>query len=359
MPVYSLRARKQEDGPLPTGSKALEKGLKRQIAQAAGSARTPKRDPLAHVNERFMQSVDVMGNIKGEAADGMLTPGLDDKGQAGRRAEKQGSGEGAAPEQEIQKGAAFLGPSSMDGLFEKKPGSESGLAKRFAQTAFQRGNMAAAVLSGSGQMMLFSSLKRTIGQSEPNNLRQRKLFESSASAKRNIAGTSTSKVVFNKGEGRSAVSLVVDVLRDARRSVDELAALAEGGNVLDEKSGAETLTRMYPFLSTSKEREMLLQYQEELADCSTGAAHAQRRLILSTAMKKTNLLIERKQQMKQRFVEHLKQISGKTEAAVVLFESQAFQEEMSAYLEQRLVEPPPEDEDAAQNTTNEQQSETM
>ena len=95
------------------------------------------------------------------------------------------------------------------------------MLQRFSETAFQRGTMSAAVLQGSGRMMLFSCLKKTIGQSQPNKWQQRKLFEK-ASPGRNAPGHNPDKVFFNRGFTDSAVGLVIDTLRDARRTVETM-----------------------------------------------------------------------------------------------------------------------------------------
>ena len=76
-------------------------------------------------------------------------------------------------------------------------------------------------------MMLFSCLKKTIGQSQPDKWQQRKLFEK-ASPMRNVPGHNPDKVVFNRGFTDSAVGLVVDTLRDARRTVEDMQGLVQG-----------------------------------------------------------------------------------------------------------------------------------
>ena len=77
------------------------------------------------------------------------------------------------------------------------------MVRRFSETAFQRGTLSGAVLEGTGQMMLFSCLKKTVGQSQPDKWQQRKLFEK-ASPMRNVPGHSPDKVVFNRGFTHSA-----------------------------------------------------------------------------------------------------------------------------------------------------------
>ena len=92
--------------------------------------------------------------------------------------------------------------------------------------------------------MLISCLKRTVGQSEPTKEQQRRLFEGS-SQQRNAANHTPDTIVFNRGFVCSAVGLVVDTLRDARRVVDSIANLATGKSNMGNAGGAETLQKMY------------------------------------------------------------------------------------------------------------------
>lgn len=209
---------------------------------------------------------------------------------------------------------------------------------RFAQVAFNRGTMASAVLRGSGKMMLFSCLKRTAGQSQPTNLRQRKLFEGS-SQRRNVSGHPPDQVLFNRGEADGAVGLVVDVLRDARRVVDSMTELASGKNQLGEGSGARTLQKAYPFLSDQQEQALLEEYRGKLE----AAKDPQSKAILQHAIVKTEALMEKKHQMKQRFIETLRSISDSANKALDAFTQPGFTEELLAMQGQEAAaaQPPP------------------
>ena len=72
-------------------------------------------------------------------------------------------------------------------------------------------------------------------------------------------------VVFNRGFTDSAVGLVVDTLRDARRTVEDMRDLALGKSEMGQ-AGADTLRTMYPFLDDSRDRELLEQYRDQLKE---------------------------------------------------------------------------------------------
>ena len=242
----------------------------------------------------------------------------------------------------------------MSSLYKPSPGDEAGtFADRFSQTAFSRGNMAGAVMRGNGEMMLLSSLKRTVGQTQPENYRQRMLFQSGTSAKRNIGGHRRDKVIFNKGEVYSAVGLVVDAAQNARRTVDTLAELAEGGNSLPEGSGAETLIKQYPFLSDERERGLLEKYSKASKQLG-GSDAAERRLVLEKAHQRTQALIAKKQQMRFGFTQHLRFLSGRAQQAAEVFEDEAFKQTLLSHIEEYNAAPPPPDDDGGKREDSEE-----
>lgn len=325
-----------------------EKLIKRQIAAAAGTEYFENRDPIYHITEDFQKTFDLMGSQKARERSAMLfqsnmspvTPGLssmegEENANPGRASQERTTGD---IEQERAQ-ARFGEQSSMDRLVEpsQAPGDQMFLS-RFTQMAFQRGTMAGAVLRGTGKMMLFSCLKRTVGQSQPLNFRQRKLFESS-SPRRNVAGHPPDQVMFNRSQVDGAVGLVVDVLRDARRVVDTMADLASGENALPGGSGTGTLQKMYPFLSDEKEQALLSQYQQQLA----GAQDVESKAILQHAIVKTQALIDKKQQMKQRFIVALRSVSDSAGAALAEFTQPGFAQELLNGLEEDLDQPEPPD----------------
>ena len=216
------------------------------------------------------------------------------------------------------------------------------MLKRFSETSFQRGTLSGAVLRGSGQMMLFSCLKKTVGQNQPDKWQQRKLFEK-VSPHRNSPGHNPDKLVFNRGFTDSAVGLVVDTLRDSRRVVDDMRAVVAGSfkNEAGFGGAASTLRKMYPFLDDSQERRLLEEYQAQLDGLEDGDP---KRSILHNALNRTHALMQKKAQMRVEFINKLRFISDRATEALEVFQAPGFAEQLHEALLQDLnPEEPPDD----------------
>lgn len=232
--------------PQPAAPKRerIVQSLRAQMTWAAGTEAFQHRDPFYHITESFQQTFDAMGQRHAEQLAG--------ESREGAKTER-----GGAPPQPD--------PASARSFYERSAPDDQDMILRFSETAFQRGTLSGAVLRGTGQMMLFSCLKKTVGQSQPDKWQQRKLFEKSA-VRRNTSGHAPDSVQFNRGFTDSAVGLVVDTLRDARRTVEDLRDLALGKSEMGTGAGASTLLTMYPFLDDSRERELLEQYRSQLRE---------------------------------------------------------------------------------------------
>lgn len=343
--MNGLQQRKKRAISAPQGAQSqLERTVRRQLAGAAGAEFFQNRDPIAHVTEDFQRTFDWIGSRKAQMLGTMEEGQLPEQspGMEGLEGTRDAPETRMGPLSGRELGGLGGGATDMDHLVSPSPfPADHMFLNRFSQVAFQRGTLAGAVLRGSGKMMLFSCLKRTVGQSQPANQRQQKLFESS-SQRRNVAGNPPDQVVFNRGQVDGAVGLVVDVLRDARRVVDSMAKLAKGENVLPDGSGAETLRKTYPFLSDTQERKLLEDYHKQLSVSRS----SQDRAVLQNAIVKTQALIDKKQQMKQRFTARLREISDAAVQALADFEQPGFAQELTQLLERQAVpEPPPEDDD--------------
>lgn len=307
----------------PPEKKTLEHTLQRQMAWAAGTEAFQHRDPLYHVTESFRQTFDAMG-----------------RKHAGQAA---GDGESQRKEQETSRAVRndMPDPASARSFYEREDGRDQDMLRRFSETALQRGVLSGAVLRGTGKMMLFSCLKKTVGQSQPVKAQQRKLFEK-ASQTRNVPGYSPDKVVFNRTFVGSAVGLVVDTLRDARRTVADMQSLARGGLNRTEAGsyGADTLRTMYPFLDDSREREMLAQYYTQLN--GPEALSAEEKGLLQNAIGRARGLIEKKARMKEEFINKLRFLSDRASEALAELEEPGFAAAMDAALRDAVsaAEPP-------------------
>ena len=253
------KVKKKQPAPAPLTQPMVQ----RQLAGAVDAGAFQHRDPLWHVTESFQQTFDRIGRRRAA----QLT--LESEGGAGLSAVLGGfSAETARQQQEAarpgadrsaQRGAA----PTRERKAQYHPELPQGPIQTFSETAFQRGNLAASVLQGTGRMMLATCLKRSLGQGEPNQQRQT-LFGAGSQA-RTVPGSSPDQMVFYRGFAQSAVGLVVDVLADARAVVDSLTEMAQGTGSLKEDEGAATLRRVYPFLDDSREQQLLAGYQAQLA----------------------------------------------------------------------------------------------
>lgn len=308
---------------LPAPKKDLERVLRRQMAWAAGTQRFQHRDPLYHVTESFRQTFDAIG-----------------RKHAAQLAEDEQTGEGG--EREARRGEGDMPDPVSARAFYERPREQDSLM-RFSETAFQRGLLSAAVLRGTGRMMLFSCLKKTAGQSRPVREQQRRLFEN-ASQRRNVPGHFPDKAVFNRGFTNSAIALVVDTLRDAQRTVEDLQDLVRGGLNLTESGsyGADTLRAMYPFLDDSRERELLETYEAQLAGAS-GPLGDDAKALLHSSVVRTRALIGKKAQMRTEFVSKLRFISDRANEALAEFEEPGFAEGLDEALREALGPDGPSD----------------
>lgn len=326
-----------------TAPQKRDRAIRGQLAAAAGAQWAQNRDPLYHITEDFQKTFDLMGRRRAERYGiiqetrglGNIAPGITNS--AGQ---KSGEGrEGPEAAQNAGEGERLSRAAEMDRMVEPAgdPGNRMFLS-RFSEIAFQRGTMAAAVLRGTGKMMLFSCLKRTVGQSQPRNLRQRMLFEG-ASVRRNVAGRTPDQAVFNRGAIDGAVGLVVDALQDARQTVESLSELAGGKNVLKPGSGAETLQKMYPFLTDERDRALLADYKAQLKTAGDPGDQA----LLEHAVIKTQALITRKKYMKERFITALRQVTDSATSALMEFSQPGFSDEMFDLLRAAMPPEPPEE----------------
>ena len=306
--MYAETVKKRRPGPGP-GPDTRER-VERELAWAAGTEQFRHRDPLYHVTEGFQQLFDDVGRRHASA--------LEAEGGFGFSAEERRGAQAPARAQTER--------------YEGRP------LVKFAETAFQRGRLSAAVLQGTGKLMQTSCLKRTVGQSGPKKLQQQTVL-GIGSQTRNVPGHDPDKMVFNRGFVNSAIGLVADTLRDARRTVDALSDMAAGTGELDGR-GSGTLREMYPFLDDSRERELEAAYRMQLAESGDGRERA----VLHSALIRTQALIAKKAQMKNEFINKLRLISDRAAEALAELEAPGTAEEIAAAVLTAPEDPEGEDE---------------
>ena len=345
--------KRRPQAQMPADSPISDRAVKRQLAWASYSEQFQSRDPMFHITENFMRSFDAMGSMQAEKLANSMkedVPGLfnlfggsseEQKRKAKEKENASSMQESKAFDEGGDEGSkALYRQSRMNEEFEENKHGQGGLMNKFTEMTFMRGKMSAAVLRGTGNMMLFSCLKRTLGQSQPMKLQQRKLFQGGSrqwkpmNTKASDAQSTT--VVRNEVFADSAIGLVFNVTKDARRTVDQMSELIENGG-----TGTETWERMMPFLSFQKEETLLDQYTKQLEQLGSGPESEKERSTLSKAITRTQTMLAKKKQMRNEFMFKLRAISGQAREAAAVFSDTDFQETLHRMLTQETPYPEP------------------
>ena len=325
-----MQTKKQKKLPRPAPPRA-EKEVRAQLAQAAGETAFARKDPISYVTESFYQSFDRLG--------------------ARRAAERLPNREEEFPTASEAWDAPW-GEDFAEGTYRgEKAKVQPEMAaplQKFSETAFQRGKLSASVLRGTGKMMLVSCLKRTVGQSDLERSEEQDRFQSGLQ-QRNVPGHSPDSVLFTRGVAQSAVGLVVDTLRDARRLVQSMEALANGAGEVRGGVEGSTLRAMYPFLDDSRERALLAEYSGRLRVSDDAGERA----VLQNALVHTHALMEKKAQMKTEFINKLRLVSDRAAETLAELEAPGAAEEIAAAVlapeEEELPPPAPPEDDGEDN----------
>lgn len=293
-----------------------KQSVEKQLAWAAGAERLRQHDPLYYVTENFHQSFDRMGRAHALAAAGGFQ--TDEKQKRAEPAE----GERDESRKKKQNAALTAGQSKDSArLMSLDP---SAYLTRFSEIAFQRGAMSASVLNGTGKMMLVSCLRRTQEEMGPKHLQQQDLLRTGSQV-RNIGGHAPDKMVFNRGFSKSALGVVVDTIRDARRMVESMEAMAAGANELTNDNSA-AMYKLYPFLDDSRDAQLEAEYRNKLAQCTDD----REKPVLQNALVQTASLRAKKAQMKNEFINKLRFISDRATETLYELETPGFLEELTA-----------------------------
>ncbi len=319
----------------PPSMPETKQSVEKRLAWAAGADRLQQHDALYYVTESFHQSFDRMGRAYAQASG------------AGFREE----GEKKGPETEKrERGQKQNGPKE-DETADYQPESRSDrLADAltcFSRVTFQRGAMSAAVLNGTGKMMLVSCLRRTREEIEPRRLEQSRA--GTGGTARQISGHAPDQVIFNRSFAGRALGIVVDTLRDARRVVESMAVMADDtGEQSEQNRGA--LFRLYPFLDDSRDRALEAEYRERLACCT----ESREKPILQNALVQTVSLRAKKAQMKNEFINKLRFLSDRAAQTLSELEAPGILDELtaSAFGEREFDLPENPDEGAGEGAPN-------
>ncbi len=312
-----MQISKKKKTELPRSTEAIKRATDERLAWAAGSEHFAHRDPLYHVTEDFQQTFDRIGMKYSRRAAAENEQGAEtwDRDAQEEKQKKQKETKKTPGEEETQTGGPMLWTGNVPSALTA-----------FSETAFQRGAMSAAVLNGTGKMMLVSCLKRTAGQSGPKRLQEQTVF-GTGSQVRNIPGRSPDQMVFNRGFAGGALGIVVDTLRDARRVVDSMTDMARGTGELTSPDNA-ALRRMYPFLDDSRDAALEAEYREKLAACTD----EREKPVLQNALVHASALRAKKAQMKTEFINKLRFISDRATETLSELEAPGIEDELVSAL---------------------------
>jgi hypothetical protein len=349
-----LHARKRTKKPMEAlPVHALKAKIESELALAAGTSMIKSRDPIYHITESFKSTFDLTGRIASEQYTGESTNSFKQE-TTGELNKEDVLPDISYREENVEKkfGEPVLKPEDNFPTNKNYPEQEveGGFYHRFARTAFNKGNLASAVLQNGGKAMFVSCLRRALGQSLPNNIKQTMLFSSSSVnvPVPNFPG----RVMFNRYT-QSAVGLVIDSICSASRTLEFFERFAsEDSESQLEGNGIDTMRIIYPFLSTSKEAKMRKEYEgklRELTEEERAAAGdrdqlnriAAQKTVVEAGLTKTSALIAKKKQVRRNFLSEIVCLLENSRKAEMAFSAPGFVEEVV----EELLNPaePPED----------------
>lgn len=314
-----MQIRKVRKTELPQPAAAPKRAADAQLAWAAGSEQFQHRDPLYHVTEDFRQTFDRIGLSHARSAAG----GAPEQNPEEKQPDAQRK-PGAAETKRQDKPGPPGEKTKESGTPMLRTGNVPAALTTFSETAFRRGAMSAAVLNGTGKMMLVSCMKRTVGESGPKRIQQQSIL-GTGSQVRNIPGRSPDQMVFNRGFAGSALGIVVDTLRDARRVVDSMTDMAMGTGELNAPDNA-ALRKLYPFLDDSRDAALEAEYREKLAACTDD----REKPVLQNALVHASALRAKKAQMKNEFINKLRFLSDRAAETLSELEAPGIEDELVA-----------------------------
>jgi hypothetical protein len=299
--------------PLPAAE--TKRSIEARLAWAAGTDRLKQHDPLYHVTESFRQSFDRIGLEHARTAAGEAPT---EEAGTPEKTERDGqalqSGTQQPPARSSRKDAAQAPRSDA---------MASGLT-RFSELAFQRGAMSGAVLNGTGKLMLVSCLKRSAAEAGPKHMQQQTVL-GTGSQIQNLPGHAPDRLMFNRGFANSALGIVTDTLRDARRVADSMTEVA-CGRAGTGQADCAAMFKLYPFLDDSRDAALEAEYREKLARCTD----EREKPVLQNALVHTRSLRAKKAQMKNEFINKLRFLSGRAEETLSELETPGILDELIA-----------------------------
>lgn len=332
-----LALSKKRSMPSITRSDSLaqqQKMLSAQISSTSGASGLESRDPVFHLTNTFIDEFNAVGKEHAKQMSG------NDTAEKTEESETDGLSHEKKMARLRQEHDSPMYKHSSDAL------KNGDFVDRFSSYAFNGGNMAAAVMSGKGKMMFTACLSRALGRTLPSQRMEKQLLSGNAVSSE-VDGTH-SEVMFNRN-AHSAVGITLDAVRGASTSLEVFKKLANESFMLKdtplEHRNIETMPKLFPFLVTKKDEELIDSYKQRLkvleGDNSQEASKS--RKTLEWALKKESAVLERKKIEQRRFLTVLDGMLSNVKEAEKIFSADGFVESVLEELETLISDDPPED----------------
>lgn len=358
MGYIGVQKRRRAELGQPDGMRLREKQLRAEISTAAAVnspeyAGRENPDPVELLNEKYRSTFDLVGREKAAQLAGKERCDLQEYGA--RDGDTGNSTEQENPEEYSASGLRKR-HDFPEYTHSGRQLAEGDFCDRFSENAFRGGRLAGAVLSGQGRTMFVTCVERALTVDKASNEKQRKLL--GGSAFRGSVDGQPASVMANR-DVRSAVGIAVDAVHGASRVLDIFRQLAEDSGALQadrlELYGVDTLQSTYPFLCTQSDKSLIERYKSRLKelenDKSPGAA--QDRQSLSSALKKAEAVLNKKEAEKRNFLTQLTGMQNNAREAEKLFSSDGFAETVLEEIEERQSDTPPDNNKRRRKSLNE------
>ena len=311
------------------------RAVEAELACIAGLERVPSRDPVHHLMEHSRGLFDLLGRVNAERM-------ADPERERFDVVNKELSESGAKDKRQQELDVGVSKDAEGGGKEAEKDGDagDSGLYRRFSETAFTKGKLLCAVGQDGGKLMLTSCIKRTIDQSPLTDSRQSGVRKYGATQMR--VPDSRASLSYHRFT-RGALSLVVQTAQNVTRTLEVFERLATGD--IDDRLGLpeiDTAYRMYPFLNTQAEKQKLESYRQQLGGPITG----DKKRALEYGINRLNTIIAHKNRMRINFLFELRKILADTRRAAELFSQPSVEEEI---LEELMIGEQGEDDDNSES----------
>lgn len=277
-------------------------GIQEQALQLlranAGAAHRRNLDPVYALSESYAQTFDFVGRQRVQETAGIRQ-------------------------------ADFTGTGMQDTVCNE----ESPYLRRFSEYAYRNGRLAAAILQGRGELVLNTCIRKSAGMSEgPVKDVQRRVDKSFD--RRRIPQSGGAQVDFS-GDVRSAINITLDASKTASQV---LQSIYNAAALLDENEVA-SIKEIFPFLFDEEEHVLAQQLSRRKREMEEGGnVEGVQYRAVCVSLDKTRSVLNKKAQMKNRFLSELEQMLANAKAAEEIFQSDAYRQAAAEMLQTEYAE---------------------